>query len=231
MTLSKEYPGAFIEDTPYTSKLKNLRPSSNESSLMSKLFSAACERNSTPILQTIAPLLTDSKTLLEIGSGTGQHAVSFARHLAHLQWQTSDRQEYHPSIIAWMAEAALPNLLPPFELNIGTSPWPQQQFDAVYTANTCHIMAWEEVELMFAGVASLLNVGGLFLIYGPFNYAGEFTSASNQQFDASLKQQATHMGIRDIENMLILASQNGMRLQDDIAMPANNRVLVLSKGG
>ncbi|MDP1979110.1 DUF938 domain-containing protein [Undibacterium sp.] len=199
--------------------------------MMSKLFSAACERNSTPILQTIEPLLVDCHSLLEIGSGTGQHAVSFARQLTHLQWQTSDRQEYHPSIIAWMAEAALPNLLPPFELNIGISSWPQAQFDAVYTANTCHIMAWQEVELMFAGVAALLSNRGLFLIYGPFNYAGEFTSASNQHFDASLKQQAAHMGIRDIENILILASQHGMHLQDDIAMPANNRLLVLSKGG
>ncbi|WP_222616472.1 DUF938 domain-containing protein [Undibacterium umbellatum] len=198
---------------------------------MSKLFSAACERNSTPILQTIEPLLVDCHSLLEIGSGTGQHAVSFARQLTHLQWQTSDRQEYHPSIIAWMAEAALLNLLPPFELNIGISSWPQAQFDAVYTANTCHIMAWQEVELMFAGVAALLSNRGLFLIYGPFNYAGEFTSASNQHFDASLKQQAAHMGIRDIENILILASQHGMHLQDDIAMPANNRLLVLSKGG
>ncbi|MFZ6873822.1 DUF938 domain-containing protein [Undibacterium sp. Di27W] len=196
---------------------------------MSKLFSAACERNSAPILEVIQPLLNDAQTLLEIGSGTGQHAVTFARPLAHLQWQTSDRQEYHPSIIAWMAEAALPNLLAPVELNIGISPWPQTQFDAVYTANTCHIMAWEEVVLMFAGVATLLKAGGLFLIYGPFNYAGKFTSASNQHFDASLKQQAAHMGIRDIENMLILADQHGMRLQDDIAMPANNRLLVLTK--
>ncbi|MFZ6745514.1 DUF938 domain-containing protein [Undibacterium sp. JH2W] len=196
---------------------------------MSKLFSAACERNSAPILQVIQPLLSNSQSLLEIGSGTGQHAVNFARSLSHLQWQTSDRLEYHPSIIAWMAEAALPNLLPPLELNIGINPWPQAQFDAVYTANTCHIMAWEEVELMFAGVATLLNEGGVFLIYGPFNYADKFTSASNQHFDASLKQQAAHMGIRDIENILIQASQHGMRLQDDIAMPANNRLLVLRK--
>ncbi|MFZ6638953.1 DUF938 domain-containing protein [Undibacterium sp. TC4M20W] len=196
---------------------------------MSKLFSAACERNSAPILQTIEPLLRGSYTLLEIGSGTGQHAVSFAGQLTHLQWQTSDRQEYHPSIIAWMAEAALPNLLPPLELNIGISPWPENQFDAVYTANTCHIMAWEEVELMFAGVSALLNSGGLFLIYGPFNYAGEFTSESNRQFDASLKQQAAHMGIRDIEKIIALANQHGMQLQQDIAMPANNRLLVLLK--
>ncbi|MFZ6732668.1 DUF938 domain-containing protein [Undibacterium sp. Ji42W] len=196
---------------------------------MSKLFSAACERNSTPILQTIEPFLSGSHAVLEIGSGTGQHAVSFARQLAHLQWQTSDRQEYHPSIIAWMAEAALPNLLPPFELNISISPWPENQFDAVYTANTCHIMAWEEVELMFAGVSALLSTGGLFLIYGPFNYAGEFTSESNRQFDASLRQQATHMGIRDIEKIIALANQHGMQAQQDITMPANNRLLVLVK--
>ncbi|MFZ6721444.1 DUF938 domain-containing protein [Undibacterium sp. Ji49W] len=196
---------------------------------MSKLFSAACERNSAPILQAIKPLLTDCQSLLEIGSGTGQHAVTFAQHLPHLLWQTSDRLEYHPGILAWLDEAALPNALPPLELNIGKTAFPEQQFDAVFTANTCHIMAWEEVELMFAGVAQVLENPGQFLIYGPFNYAGEFTSASNQQFDASLKQQAAHMGIRDIEKIIALADKYGMRLQDDVAMPANNRLLVLAK--
>lgn len=196
---------------------------------MSKLFSAACERNSAPILQAIKPLLIDCQSLLEIGSGTGQHAVTFAQHLPHLLWQTSDRLEYHPGILAWLDEAALPNALPPLELNIGKTAFPEQQFDAVFTANTCHIMAWEEVELMFAGVAQVLESPGQFLIYGPFNYAGEFTSASNQQFDASLRQQAAHMGIRDIEKIIALADKHGMRLQDDVAMPANNRLLVLAK--
>ncbi|MFZ6778656.1 DUF938 domain-containing protein [Undibacterium sp. Ji83W] len=196
---------------------------------MNKPYSLACERNSAPILQVITPALADCKSLLEIGSGTGQHAVTFARQLPHLQWQTSDRPEYHPGILAWLEEAALPNVLPPLELNIGKSSWPERQFDAVFTANTCHIMAWEEVELMFAGVASLLANDGRFCIYGPFNYAGQFTSASNQQFDASLKHQAAHMGIRDIEKVVELAAQHGMRLSDDVAMPANNRLLVLVK--
>lgn len=196
---------------------------------MNKPYSAACERNSGPILQAITPILADCHSLLEIGSGTGQHAVSFAQHLPHLQWQTSDRPEYHPGILAWLDEAALTNVLPPLELNIGKSPWPERQFDAVFTANTCHIMAWEEVQLMFAGVASVLADGGRFCIYGPFNYAGQFTSASNQQFDASLKQQAAHMGIRDIEKIIKLADQHGMRLLEDVAMPANNRLLVLVK--
>ncbi|MBC3920569.1 DUF938 domain-containing protein [Undibacterium sp. CY18W] len=196
---------------------------------MSKLFSAACERNSAPILLAITPLLAACRTVLEIGSGTGQHAVTFARQLPQLQWQTSDRSEYHPSILAWIEEENLPNVATPLELNIGKTAWPQAVFDAVYTANTCHIMAWEEVELMFAGVTQVLEKPGLFLIYGPFNYAGEFTSASNQQFDASLKQQAVHMGIRDIEKIIELAGKHGMRLQDDMAMPANNRLLVLAK--
>ncbi|MFZ6759789.1 DUF938 domain-containing protein [Undibacterium sp. Ji50W] len=196
---------------------------------MSKLFSAACERNSAPILQAIKPVLTGCQSLLEIGSGTGQHAVTFAQHLPHVLWQTSDRLEYHPSIQAWLDETAVPNVLPPLELNIGKTAFPEQQFDAVFTANTCHIMAWEEVELMFAGVARVLEKPGRFLIYGPFNYAGEFTSASNQQFDASLKQQAAHMGIRDIEKIIELAGKHGMRLSENIAMPANNRLLVLVK--
>jgi cyclopropane fatty-acyl-phospholipid synthase-like methyltransferase len=187
------------------------------------------QRNSGPILQVITPILADSKSLLEIGSGTGQHAVTFAQQLPHLQWQTSDRPEYHPGILAWLDEAALPNVLPPLELNIGKNPWPERQFDAVFTANTCHIMAWEEVQLMFAGVATVLAAGGQFCIYGPFNYAGQFTSASNQQFDTSLKQQAPHMGIREIEKIVELATQHDMRLQDDFAMPANNRLLVMMK--
>ncbi|MFZ6654106.1 DUF938 domain-containing protein [Undibacterium sp. TJN19] len=195
---------------------------------MNKPYSVACERNSGPILQVITPVLADTKSLLEIGSGTGQHAVTFARHLPHLQWQTSDRPEYHPGIMAWLDEAALTNVLPPLELNIGKSPWPERQFDAVFTANTCHIMAWQEVQLMFAGVAKALAAPGCFLIYGPFNYAGQFTSASNQQFDASLKQQAAHMGLRDIEKIIALAEQHGLHLQDDIAMPANNRLLVMT---
>ena len=196
---------------------------------MSKLFSPACERNSAAILQAITPVLADCSKVLEIGSGTGQHAAYFASHLPQLQWQTSDRRENHPSILAWKEEAGLANLLAPLELNIGHSSWPTENYDAVFTANTCHIMAWAEVVMMFSGVVSLLRAGGRFCIYGPFNYQGHFTSSSNYQFDVSLKQQASHMGIRDMDDIEPMAEQMGLHLQDDIAMPANNRLLVFIK--
>lgn len=196
---------------------------------MTKLFSPSCARNAEPILQAITPFLVGCKHVLEIGSGTGEHAVFFSQHLPHLQWQTSDRAEYHPSIQAWVEEAKLPNLSPPLHLDVANSTWPTTLYDAIFTANTCHIMAWEEVEMMFAGCANVLQSGGLLLIYGPFNYQGQFTSASNAQFDANLKEQAPHRGIRDIDDMLALAKRHDFVLVQDKEMPANNRLLAFKK--
>jgi len=196
---------------------------------MSKNFSTACERNSQPIAEQLIRLFALSSKVLEIGSGTGQHAVAFAHALPHLQWQCSDRMENHASINAWRSESGLSNIGAPIDLHIGRSKWPSAHYDAVFTANTCHIMSWQEVELMFAGVATLLPEKGLFCIYGPFNYGGQFTSTSNQQFDASLRTQAPHMGLRDIEDIRQLAVSVHLQLREDIAMPANNRLLVLVK--
>lgn len=197
--------------------------------MTNKLFSAACERNADPILLAITPFLNNSKTVFEIGSGTGQHAVYFGARLPHITWQCSDRIQNHPSISAWQEEAKLSNVLAPLCLDIGHSAWPENKFDAVYTSNTCHILSWQEVQIMFEGVASILVERGHFFIYGPFNYDGQFTSASNAQFDASLKSQALHMGIRAIEDIVALANQHQLQLQEDFAMPANNRLLVLQK--
>lgn len=193
---------------------------------MSKQFSAACERNAAPILQVLSKALVDCRDVLEIGSGTGQHAIYFAQHLPQLVWHTSDLPASHPSILAWQHEAQLSNVLPPIVLNVQASHWPAGPFDAVFTANTCHIMAWQEVEAMFRGVARVLRHGGLLCVYGPFNIGGSYTSASNAQFDAQLKSQAAHMGIRDIEAICALADINGLQLEEDHAMPANNRLLI-----
>jgi hypothetical protein len=193
---------------------------------MPKQFSLACERNQEPILHILRDAFADCKHVLEIGSGTGQHAVFFGAQLPHLIWQTSDRPQNHPSILAWQQEAQCPNVQPPISLDVGTSDWPQGPFDGVFSANTCHIMAWDEVVMMFVGVGKLLRVGGTLCIYGPFNYQGTFTSASNAQFDANLKAQAGHMGIRDFEAVNRLAAENGLTLEADHAMPANNRLLV-----
>lgn len=198
---------------------------------MTKQFSAACERNREPILAVLRDVLADCRQVLEIGSGTGQHAVYFAAQLPQLQWQTSDMPHNHASIIAWQRDAGLPNVLPPLVLDVASSDWPRGPYDAVFSANTCHIMAWQEVQAMFAGIGRILRAGGLACIYGPFNYRGQFTSASNAQFDAALKAQAPHMGIRDMEAVNQVAAEQGLMLLADHAMPANNRLLVWRAGG
>jgi cyclopropane fatty-acyl-phospholipid synthase-like methyltransferase len=194
-----------------------------------KQFSPACERNQEPILLQLKAILTNSQKVLEIGSGTGQHAVYFSQHLPHLVWQTSDRIENHPSIQAWISENGNARTLAPFVLDVADNVWPVQIYDAVFTANTCHIMHWAEVEKMFAGVSRLLNTTGFFIVYGPFNYEGQFTSISNQEFDASLKRQAIHRGIRDIADLQKLAAQHHLFQEADLEMPANNRLLIFKK--
>ena len=194
-----------------------------------KPFSEACERNSYPILHVIEPLLKGAHHLLEIGSGTGQHAVFFAENLPHLTWHTSDQSINHESILLWLSDSDFANVLPPLALNVLSDPWPQRQFDAIFSANTAHIMPWQAVESMFCGAAKALRQEGVFILYGPFNYHGKFTSTSNQQFEAWLKSQDQAMGIRDFEVVNELASKNGLNLHQDIAMPANNRILVWKK--
>jgi SAM-dependent methyltransferase len=193
---------------------------------MSKQYSAACERNREPILHGLRAPFAACKTVLEIGSGTGQHAIFFGAQLPHLFWQTSDLPANHAGILAWQADANLPNVLPPLPLDMRAPTWPSDRFDAVFTANTCHIMAWKEVQKMIAGVGQLLAPGGLFALYGPFNYGRSFTSAGNAAFDASLRAQGQHMGIRDIEAISAQANAAGMHLSNDIEMPANNRLLM-----
>lgn len=193
---------------------------------MTKQFSAASERNREPILAVLRDAFANAHRVLEIGSGTGQHAVFFAAQLPQLVWQTSDLPHNHASILAWQQEAALPNLLPPLALDVAGGEWPPGPYDAVFSANTCHIMAWQEVRAMFGGIGRVLQPGGVLGIYGPFNYGGQFTSASNAQFDAALKAQAPHMGIRDIEAVNRLAGEHGLALAADHPMPANNRLLL-----
>ena len=193
---------------------------------MARQFSPACERNRDPILSVLRQVLPYGAHVLEIGSGTGQHAVYFGSGMPHLRWQTSDRPPYHPGICAWINDADLPNVLPPLTLDVAADDWPQGPYDAVFSANTCHIMAWHEVQAMFAGIGRVLAGNGVVCIYGPFNQGGRFTSASNAVFDASLKAQAAHMGIRDVEAVNRLAAEQGLELLADHAMPANNRMLV-----
>lgn len=190
-----------------------------------KPFSPACDRNKTPILEILRPLLADRQRLLEIGSGTGQHAVHFAAQLPHLLWQTSDRAENLPGIQAWLTEAGLANTPAPLTLDVGGT-WPSQRFDAVFSANTLHIMSWDEVLTLFSQLPAVLEDRAVLAVYGPFRYDGHHTSDSNAAFDAALKADAPHRGIRDFEAVDALAQSIGLRLVADHAMPANNRCLV-----
>lgn len=190
-----------------------------------KPYSEPCERNRDPIFAVIQPLLAARRAVLEIGSGTGQHAVYFAAKLPHLIWHTSDREMYHAGIQQWLDEAALENVRPPLSLDVTQTPWPAMTVDAVYSANTAHIMHWPEVEAMFAGVGGLLPAGGIFLLYGPFNDHGCYTSDSNRRFDEQLKSRDSLSGIRDAEALDRLAQQAQLQARGDVAMPANNRIL------
>ncbi len=194
-----------------------------------KPYSEACDENREPILGVIQPLLKHCASVLEIGSGTGQHAVYFAGKMPHLIWQTSDCLEYHAGINLWLHESGLENARPPIELDVSRSEWPEQRFDAVFSANTAHIMHWPDVAAMFSGVGSLLSAGGRFLLYGPFNYNDRFTSESNARFDAWLKSRDPASGIRNFEDLNKLAGLAGMRFRRDYEMPVNNRILYWEK--
>lgn len=194
-----------------------------------KTFSQASENNKQPILDILRPLLAGRRALLEIGSGTGQHAAFCAPRLAPLQWQTSDVAAHHAGIEAWID--GVDNALPPITLDVDGDDWPQRRFDSAFSANTAHIMHWPSVVHMFQGVAGSLDSGGVFALYGPFNYDGAFTSPGNAHFDRQLRDGDGGMGIRDIEAVTELAASVGMELIADHAMPANNRTLVWELGG
>jgi cyclopropane fatty-acyl-phospholipid synthase-like methyltransferase len=194
--------------------------------MIDKPFSETCVQNRDPILAVLRALFADRRHVLEIGSGTGQHAVYFAPELPHLVWQTADVPQHHAGIRAWLADAALPNVLPPLALDANDTAWHGGRYDAVFSANTLHIMSWPEVALFFAGVGEVLEPGGVLAVYGPFNYKGAFTSESNARFDAWLKARDPASGVRDFEAVDALARARGLVLLQDIAMPANNRMLV-----
>jgi len=192
---------------------------------MTRPFAPSCDRNQGPILEVLQRHLAEARRVLEIGSGTGQHAVHFAAAMPWLTWQSSDRADNLPGIAAWVDEAALPNTPPAVELDVDRR-WPAARFDAVFTANSLHIMGWPQVEAFFAGVGGILEQNGLLIVYGPFNYGGDFTSDSNRAFEQWLKARDPASGIRDFEAVDALARAIGLALVEDNAMPANNRCLV-----
>lgn len=191
-----------------------------------KPYAESCAQNREPILAVLRRVFADRRRVLEIASGTGQHAVHFGAGLPHLTWQTSELPEHHAGIRAWLDEAGLANVLAPVALNVNDPAWPVTGFDAVFNANTVHIVAWPAVERMFAGIGRVLGAGGVLCLYGPFNYDGAFTSASNARFDAWLKARDPASGVRDFEALDRLARAQGLSLVEDVEMPVNNRTLV-----
>jgi len=198
-----------------------------------KPFSESCEQNKTAILDIIKPILSASNSVLEIGSGTGQHAVYFAQKMPHLQWYTSDRHDALNGIQMWLdefqAEGGLQNVHSPVSLNVSQLQWPDLNVDAIFTANTLHIMSWPEVQLFFQRAPEVMNPAGLILAYGPFNYQRQYTSDSNRQFDSWLKSRNPESGIKDFSELNELALNNGLKILADYEMPANNRILLWRK--
>ncbi|WP_045856148.1 DUF938 domain-containing protein [Teredinibacter purpureus] len=196
---------------------------------MTKPFSQASENNKTPIVEVLERVFDISSKVLEIGSGTGQHAVHFSTQLTHLEWQPTDRAENLPGIEMWCSDVEHNRLNPPKPFDVLDDNWPVEGVDAVFSANTAHIMPWDITVRMIERVGEKLPTGGVFALYGPFNYEGKFTSESNANFDAWLRQQHPAQGIRDFEKMNALAEKVGLSIFEDNTMPANNRLLVWVK--
>jgi len=189
-------------------------------------FSEACERNKAPILDVLQQAFADVSSVVEIGSGTGQHAVYFARQLPQLAWQPTERSNKLATLAARIALEGPPNLHSPIELDVTWPGWPLVAADAVFTANTFHVMSWDEVCSFFTGVGRTLRSGGLLAVYGPMRYAGRFTSKSNEVFDASIRERYPQGGIRDVEALEGLAAAERLELVADHPMPANNQLLL-----
>ena len=195
---------------------------------MTKPFSQSCENNKHAILGVLTSEFTQPQRVLEIGTGSAQHAVYFAAKLPYLTWQTSDLACNHAGINSWLDSVSLANLQRPLLLDLN-QPWPIEKVAGIFTANTLHIVSWTLVKHFFQGVGEHLSLAGKLCIYGPFNYQGQFTSQSNADFDVWLKNIDVERGIRNIEAISKLANEQGLTLIHDHAMPANNRLLVFVK--
>jgi cyclopropane fatty-acyl-phospholipid synthase-like methyltransferase len=196
---------------------------------MIKPFSQACENNKQSILNILTRALVKQKHVLEIGSGTGQHAVYFAKNLPFLIWQTGDLSINHEGINQWITDFPSPNIRPPLAIDLADFQPLATNIDTIFSANTLHIMSWPLVHSFFKLAEKTLTESGILCIYGPFNYQGKYSSESNANFDLSLKARDEKSGIRDFEAVCQLASKAGFSLKENVAMPANNQILIFHK--
>lgn len=196
---------------------------------MGKPYASASTRNAAPILGVLQHEFRDTSAVFEIGSGTGQHAVTFAAALPHITWQTSDLEQSHNGIRAWIDESGLGNVLPPVSFDVLSAKAASAAYDAVFSANTAHIMSYAAVEKMFDLAGTMLRGEGVFCLYGPFSRGGQFSTPSNEAFDASLRSRNPAMGIRDLDDLEVLAGRHRMRLSRTYAMPANNLLVIWAR--
>lgn len=197
--------------------------------MLARPHAPAASRNAAPILEALTHELDDCSKVLEVGSGTGQHAVFFASRLAHLQWQPSDLKQNLPGIREWLDHAEPDNVADPLELDVLVSAIPAERYDAVFSANTAHIMSYDAVRKMIELVGEVTEPGGKFCLYGPFKLRGAHTTESNAAFDESLRSRNPRMGIRNLDDLEDLAAASGLSLRRVYAMPTNNFLIVWSK--
>ncbi len=198
--------------------------------IMEKPYSAACDRNKEPILEVLEKhILPTDRRLLEVGSGTGQHAVFLSPFFPQVEWYPTDLTENLPKINMWLKEANNPNIQKPVRLDVSKDDFPKLKFDVVFTANTLHIMSWKNCKSFMKLLGNRLREDSRAFFYGPFKYNGEFTSESNAEFDSGLKLKNPESGIRAFEDVNNNMIKNGFELVQDYEMPANNRMLVYNR--
>lgn len=194
-----------------------------------KHFAESADRNGGPILEVLITEFAHCRNILEIGSGTGQHALRFASAMRHLRWQTSDLDQHHDVIKAWIADSGIANIAAPLLLDVRTASMPRKSYDGIYSSNTAHIMSLDAVKSMFALVGAALSDGGAFCLYGPFRWHGEFNTASNAAFHQSLRSRDPDSGIRHLEDLDAFGAQHRLARSNLYAMPANNHIAVWRK--
>jgi SAM-dependent methyltransferase len=196
----------------------------------SRQSAPAAERNRDPILAVLRRVLPPTGLVLEIASGTGQHAAHFAAALPEIDWQPSDTTpEARASVEAWRVHTALPNLRAPLDLDVMREPWPIVAADAVVCINMIHIAPWAAAQALMAGAGRVLGAGGVLYLYGPYRRNGAHTAESNDMFDRQLKSRNPEWGVRDMEAVADLAAQQGFVLSEVVEMPANNFSVVFRK--